>query len=60
MSKIKMFALGGLNETGKNMYVIEVDNDIFIFEAGLKYSEDASLGIDYIIPNFGGRKMRVI
>ena len=52
MSKIKMFALGGQNETGKNMFVVEVDNDIFIFEAGLKYSEDASLGIDYIIPNY--------
>lgn len=52
MSKIKMFALGGQNETGKNMYVIEVDNDIFVFEAGLKYSEDASLGIDYVIPNY--------
>ena len=52
MSKIKMFALGGQNETGKNMFVVEVDNDIFVFEAGLKYSEDASLGIDYIIPNY--------
>lgn len=52
MSKIKMFALGGLNETGKNMYVVEVDNDIYVFEAGLKYSEDASLGIDYVIPNY--------
>lgn len=52
MSKIKMFALGGLNEIGKNMYVIEVDNDIFIFEAGLKYADDQSLGIDYIIPNY--------
>ena len=52
MSKIKMFALGGQNETGKNMYVIEVDNEIFVFEAGLKYSEDSSLGIDYIIPNY--------
>jgi ribonuclease J len=47
-----MFALGGQNETGKNMYVVEVDNDIFVFEAGLKYSEDASLGIDYVIPNY--------
>ena len=36
MSKIKMFALGGLNEIGKNMYVVEVDDDIYIFEAGLK------------------------
>ncbi len=52
MSKIKMFALGGLNESGKNMYVVEVDNDIFVFEAGLKYSDDNSLGVDYIIPNF--------
>ena len=52
MSKIKMFALGGQNETGKNMFVIEVDKDIFVFEAGLKYSEDNSLGIDYIIPNY--------
>lgn len=52
MSKIKMFALGGQNETGKNMYVVEVDKDIFVFEAGLKYSDDSSLGIDYVIPNY--------
>ena len=52
MSKIKIFALGGLNETGKNMYVIDVDNDIFIMDAGLKYADDKMLGIDYIIPNF--------
>jgi len=52
MSKIKMFALGGLNEAGKNMYVVDVDNDIYVFEAGLKYADDRSLGIDYIIPNF--------
>ena len=32
MSKINIFSLGGLNENGKNMYVIEVDNDIFVFE----------------------------
>ena len=31
MSKINIFSLGGLNENGKNMYVIEVDNDIFVF-----------------------------
>ncbi len=52
MSKIKMFALGGLNEVGKNMYVIEVDRDIYVFEAGLKYADDSLLGIDYIIPNY--------
>lgn len=52
MSKIKIFALGGQNESGKNMYVIEVDKDIFVFDAGLKYADDKMLGIDYIIPNY--------
>ncbi len=52
MSKIKIFGLGGLNDNGKNMYVVEVDKDIFIFDAGLKYADDKMLGVDYIIPNF--------
>ena len=52
MSKIKIFGLGGLNEEGKDMYVVKVDNDIFIFDAGLKYASDKLLGVDYIIPNF--------
>ena len=51
MSKIKLFALGGQNENGKNMYVVNVDKDIFVFDAGLKYDNDLNLGIDYIIPN---------
>lgn len=51
MSKINIAALGGLNENGKNMYVIEVDKDIFVLEAGLKYANESTLGIDYIIPN---------
>ena len=52
MSKIKIFALGGLNEIGKNMYIVEVDKDIFVFDAGLKYADDKMLGVDYIIPNY--------
>ena len=52
MSKIKIFSLGGLNENGKNLYVVEVDKDIFVFDAGLKYDNDLNLGIDYIIPDF--------
>ncbi len=52
MSKIKIFSLGGLNENGKNMYVVKVNEDIFVFDAGLKYDNDLNLGIDYIIPNF--------
>ncbi len=52
MSKIKIFALGGQNEKGKNMYIVEVDKDIFVFDAGLKYADDKMLGVDYIIPNY--------
>ena len=52
MSKIKIFALGGLNENGKNMYVVNVDENIFIFDAGLKYPSANMLGVDYIIPKF--------
>ncbi len=52
MSKIKIFALGGLNENGKNMYVINVDDSIFVLDAGLKYADDRMLGIDYVIPNY--------
>ena len=52
MSKIKIFSLGGLNEIGKNMYVVEVNDDIFVFDAGLKYADDNMLGVDYIIPNY--------
>ena len=51
MAKIKIFGLGGLNENGKNMYVVEVDKSIFIFDAGLRYDYDLNLGIDYIIPD---------
>lgn len=52
MSKIKIFGLGGLNDIGKNMYIVDVDNDIFVFDAGLKYADDRMLGVDYIIPDF--------
>lgn len=52
MSKIKIFGLGGLDENGKNTYVVEVDDNIFIFDCGLKYAGENLYGIDYIIPDF--------
>lgn len=52
MDKIKIFSLGGLNENGKNMYVVEVNDDIFVLDAGLKYADDRLLGVDYILPNY--------
>ncbi len=52
MSKIKIFGLGGLDENGKNTYVIDIDNRLFILDAGLKYANDSNFGIDYIIPDY--------
>ena len=52
MSKIRIFGLGGLNESGKNTYVVEIDDKIFIMDCGLKYANDSMYGIDYIIPNY--------
>lgn len=50
-NNIKLFALGGLDESGKNMYIVEINNEIFILEAGLKYPESSMPGIDSIIPD---------
>ncbi len=52
MNKIKIFALGGLDENGKNCYVVEVNDSIYIFDCGLKYALENLYGIDYIIPDF--------
>jgi len=52
MSKIKIFALGGQGEDGKNMYCIDVDRKIFILDAGLKYPTVELFGVDSIIPDF--------
>lgn len=50
--KIKFFSLGGLDENGKNLSVIEINDDIYIFDAGIKYPDKRVPGVDCIIPNF--------
>ena len=52
MSRVRIFALGGLDEDGKNMYIIENNDDIFVLECGLKYPDADQLGIEMIIPDF--------
>ena len=52
MSKIKVFSLGGLNENGKNLYVVSIDGKLLLFDCGMKYAPDKMYGVDYVIPDF--------
>ncbi|WP_301107375.1 hypothetical protein [Sporosarcina sp.] len=43
---LSIFALGGINEIGKNMYVLQYEDDLFVIDCGSKFRDENLLGID--------------
>lgn len=50
-NKLSIFALGGVNEIGKNMYVVQYGDDMIVIDCGGKFPDESLLGIDLIIPD---------
>ncbi|MBE6130309.1 MAG: ribonuclease J [Erysipelotrichaceae bacterium] len=49
---VKVYSLGGLGVVGMNMYVVEVDDEIIVIDAGVLFADDDVHGVNYIIPDF--------
>lgn len=50
-SKLKIISLGGLGEIGKNLTVLEYENDIIVIDCGMGFPDEEMPGIDFVIPD---------
>ncbi len=50
--KIKVFALAGLDEDGRDCYIVEINDDLFVIDAGTSLPDKTIPGVDYLLPNF--------
>ncbi|MDP7477286.1 MAG: ribonuclease J, partial [Candidatus Peribacteraceae bacterium] len=60
--KLRVYPLGGFEQVGRNCFVIEVDQDIYIIDLGLQFPDEDMLGIDYLIPDLSslrGKENRI-
>lgn len=59
---LRLYPLGGFEQVGRNCFVIEVDEDIYLIDLGLQFPDEDMLGIDYLIPDISalrGRENRI-
>ncbi|MBU0766901.1 ribonuclease J [Patescibacteria group bacterium] len=59
---LRIYPLGGFEQIGRNCFVIEVDQDIYLIDLGLQFPEDGMLGIDYLLPDISclrGKEKRI-
>lgn len=54
--KLRVYPLGGFEQVGRNCFIVEVDQDIFIIDIGLQFPDEDMLGIDYLIPDMTSLK----
>jgi glyoxylase-like metal-dependent hydrolase (beta-lactamase superfamily II) len=55
---LRLYPLGGFEQVGRNCFVIEVDDDIYIIDLGLQFPDEDMMGIDYLIPDMSSLKGR--
>ncbi len=56
--RVRAYPLGGFEQVGRNCFIVEVDDDIYIIDLGLQFPDEDMMGIDYLIPDISALKGR--